>query len=127
MTLAKPTARLEAFGLAPTPASVRLVARPSSWRMTRALLALFIGLGLTPLVALVPPHLPWAVAAFFGGLYTAWRYSRERVTLLSYDGVCPRCDARVHSERACPFAEPFGVHCSRCGTVLILDIVSQPS
>jgi hypothetical protein len=117
-----PPARLEAFGFTASPATVRVVRRSTSWRMTRALLSLFLGWGLAPVVALIPPHIPWAAGAIIGGGWFAWRFSRERVTLLDYEGACPRCGERVHSEGGVPVTASHAVHCPSCGQGLMLEI-----
>ena len=121
-SIGTPPARFEAFGFQPTPARVRLAKRSASWRMTRALLSLFLGLGLAPVVALLPPHIPWAAGSIIAGCWFAWRFSRERVTLLSYDGTCPRCSGEVQAEPRAPLASSQGVHCGSCGQGLVLEI-----
>ncbi|MGH7505755.1 MAG: hypothetical protein ACRELX_08890, partial [Longimicrobiales bacterium] len=61
--------RLEAFGFADARADLVLIERPASWRMTRALLSLLIGWGLIPVVIFIPPHFPWVIGGFVGGIY----------------------------------------------------------
>ena len=53
-----PPARLTLFGFAPTPATVSLVARTTSWRMARTARALGLTALVAPLAFLVPPHAP---------------------------------------------------------------------
>jgi hypothetical protein len=121
-TIEAPPARFDAFGFEPTPVHVRLVKRSTSWRMTRALLSLFVGWGLAPVVALLPPHIPWAAGSIIAGCYFAWRFSRERVTLLTYAGACPRCGNEVAAEPRAPLASSQSVHCGSCGQGLVLEI-----
>src|SRR5690606_40965838 len=75
-----PPARLTLFGFTPVPARVRAIHRPRSLRLSRALLWLVGCWVLAPLVALVPPHFPWALTAFGAGIYLArtnWRGTYE--------------------------------------------------
>jgi hypothetical protein len=90
--------------------------------MTRSLLSLFIGVGLTPVVLLIPPHVPWALATLLGGAFFARRFARERTTLLGFDASCPKCGARVHSEKHRPLEQPHPMHCPGCGQGLLLEI-----
>jgi hypothetical protein len=116
------TARLDVFGFPPTGAGVRLAPRSTSWRMTRVALSLFIGWGLVPVVALIPPHIPWGAAALIGGGYFAWRFAHERVTVLSIDGACPRCGARIHLEKDRPLKDPHTIECPSCGQGAIVEL-----
>ena len=121
-TVIDTNARLEAFGFPPTVAAVRLVRRSTSWRMTRVALSLFIGWGMMPVLLIIPPHIPWGAAAFIGGGYFAWRFAHERVTLLSLDGPCPRCGARIHLEKHRPLKEPLTIDCGSCGQGTMVEL-----
>ncbi|HUH13212.1 MAG TPA: hypothetical protein VMK65_08885 [Longimicrobiales bacterium] len=117
-----PPARLTLFGFAATAARVRVAVRTRSWRVTRAL---FIGLGtlgITPLVALVPPHLPWALLSAGAGGVLALRRLRERTTLLAMEGTCPRCGAAQALEAPVPLADGHRFPCQACHHELGLEV-----
>lgn len=124
----KPPAWLDAFGYPSTPVAVTLLPRPVSWRMTRSLLSLLVGWGMIPVVALIPPHAPWAILAFFGGAFFAQRFARERVTLLDMAGPCPRCQKPLQTRRPAMFREPYSIDCGHCGQGLLLRVEgAQPT
>jgi len=114
--------RLEAFGFEPTAVSIDAVARPRSWRTTRALLAAGLGLGVAPVVALVPPHIPWLLGALITGGVVAQRRFTERFTLRSMLASCPRCNQPVETE-AGRLTEQRTVRCDACGQDLTLTVV----
>lgn len=115
-------ARIEAFGYTPTAARAHVVERSASWRMTRALLAAAVGLGAAPVVFLVPPHVPWALAALGLGAWFARRFVRERRTLLSLDGVCPRCGAAVTTHEPTALRTPHDLTCGACRQGLLVRV-----
>ena len=103
------------FGHDPRPATLSLVPRSTAWRATRAARFAVIGAVLAPVVAILPPHAPWAVAAGAGGAVLALRKWRERYTLVALDGECPRCDRELATEGVGPLREPHRVSCEGCG------------
>jgi len=113
---------LEAFGFASTETSVTVIARPASWRMTRAILTLLVAWGMAPLVFFIPPHFPWAIAALLGGVYFARRFSMERFTLVSLDGPCARCGTPVRQEPRTRLKRPHTLYCPACGQELLLRV-----
>ena len=117
-----PPARLVCFGAPPSPAHVDLIARPVSWRTTRGLLAVAIGVGLAPVAAIVPPHLPWAAASLLGGAVIARNRFREAYTLRGVTGTCPRCAAPVHLASRRRLKAPESVSCNGCGETLLLEV-----
>lgn len=117
-----PPARLVCFGAPPSPAHVDLIARPASWRTTRGLLAVAIGVGLAPVAALVPPHLPWAAASLLGGVVIARNRFRETYTLRGVEGTCPRCAAPIHLAPGRRLKAPESVSCNGCGETLLLEV-----
>ena len=72
------------------------------WRARRAAIALAAGLIVAPLVALVPPHAPWALGALGIGLLTARRRWAEEHTLHFLEGACPRCGEGITLSRPAP-------------------------
>jgi hypothetical protein len=113
--------RLEAFGFAPTRTTIEAIARDGSWRWTRALLAVGIAIGVTPVVVFVPPHFPWVIGALGAGVALAHRRLTERYTLRSMNASCPRCRAAVTAEPGRLTPERT-VHCPSCGQQLVLRV-----
>ncbi len=113
--------RVEAFGFAPTVADIDAIARPASWRATRALLAAGIGLGAAPVVAIVPPHIPWALGSLIGGAVIARKRATEHFTLRSLDAKCPRCGEPLSTEPG-RLAGTRALHCDKCGLDSILHV-----
>lgn len=114
--------RVEAFGFAPTEANIDAIARPVSWRATRALLAAGIGLGAAPVVAIVPPHIPWALGSLIGGAVIARKRATEHFTLRSLDAKCPRCGEPLSTE-AGRLTGTRALQCGKCGLDSILHLV----
>jgi hypothetical protein len=85
------------------------------------LLAAGIGLGIAPVVALVPPHVPWVLGSLIGGGVIAQRRWTEHYTLRTLEAKCPRCDAVVGSEpgRLTPSRT---VQCPSCRQLLMLHV-----
>jgi|SRR5690606_4404312 len=117
-----PPARLAVFGAEATSATVELLERPFSWRMTRALLAAGIGLGLAPLVAVLPPHVPWAAASLIGGGVIARGRWIEHYTLARIDGNCPRCGGAIEMTPDRRLKSPESITCSHCGETVLLEV-----
>ncbi len=117
-----PPARLACFGAAPTAARVELLARSASWRTTRALLAAGIGVGVTPLVAIIPPHIPWAAAALIGGGVVARNRWQELYTLVHISGLCPRCGGAIDQSPGKRLASKPSVLCGHCGETVLLEV-----
>lgn len=117
----EPPSRLSCFGAEPTAAHVVLILRDASWRTTRGLMALGIGVGLTPVVAIIPPHIPWAAASLIGGIVIARNRFREHSTLLSVEGTCPRCSGKVEQTPHKRLQRPHTVTCGECGETLLLE------
>lgn len=117
-----PSARITLFGYTPTPARVETVGRPRSWRVSRALFIALATLGVTPLVALVPPHIPWALLALGTGTFLALRRLRERTTLRTMEGACPRCGAAQTLAQPTRLRDPHLFPCPACHHDLNLEV-----
>lgn len=101
------------FGFEPTPAELVLLPRSRRWRTTGALRLGAIGVVLAPVVAILPPHAPWALGALaLGGILARRRY-RERFTVQGVEGVCPRCQARLNAQPG-RLKDPHPVPCEGC-------------
>ncbi len=117
-----PPARLACFGAQPTSVRVELLERPFSWRITRALLAAGIGLGIAPLAAIIPPHIPWAGAALIGGGVIARGRWVEHYTLARIEGTCPRCQGEIEMTPGRRLKSPESITCGNCGETVLLEI-----
>ncbi|MFW6201906.1 MAG: hypothetical protein ACOC8B_04965 [Gemmatimonadota bacterium] len=117
-----PPARLTLFGFASTPAEATVIRRSTSWRWTRALLSFAIGLGAAPIVAVLPPHLPWALLSVVAGVVIGVRRLRERVTLRSLRGRCPKCERSQEIDEARRLRRPHPLNCRGCGQELLLEV-----
>lgn len=116
------TGRLEAFGHEPTTARLKIIPRPASWRVPRALLSAVVGLGAAPVVFFLPPHVPWALASVGLGLFFARRFALETTTLVEMHGTCPKCGAAVTVDAPVALRSPHEVGCPSCLKGLILDV-----
>ena len=80
---------------------------------------------IAPLVAIVPPHVPWAAGAGLGGLFLGLRKWHERFTLTDVEGPCPRCGAALVFAGRAPLRQPHSLHCPGCQTPVVLRIASD--
>jgi len=105
---------LSLFGFPSTPASLELLPRSTGWRASRA--AALAGAGLLTAVAvgLIPPHAPWVVAALGTGGVLGWRKWRERFTILSFEGNCPKCGEALNVAPGTPLRPIMSVPCEGC-------------
>ncbi len=111
---AKVPAKIELFGFEPTPADVAVAYRAPGWRSSRALLYLAVCWALVPVVAIIPPHIPWAATAFIAGIVLSVRKAREEYTLLHLEGSCPKCGARQEIEKPTRLNRPHSLTCPGC-------------
>ena len=107
-------ARITLFGFDVVPANARIEARSVGWRVLRASIALASGLIVAPVVFLVPPHAPWALAALGISLLTARRRWAEAHTLHFFEGACPRCGEGVSISRPARLRHPHAISCPSC-------------
>lgn len=115
-------ARIALFGFDSTHTDARVVYRPHSWRVSHGLFWLLGCWALVPVVVFVPPHFPWALAAFFTGPVMAYRRFTEHYTLLGMRGECPRCGAAIKVEKPTRLSQPHSLHCDKCHNDLQLVI-----
>jgi hypothetical protein len=106
--------RLELFGHESTEVEVELEARSRRWRMVRAAWTLGLGLVVAPVVGLIPPHAPWLIGALGIAILLASRRLRERHTLLSALGPCPRCGANLSLNGPTRLRHPHPAPCDSC-------------
>jgi hypothetical protein len=115
-------ARLSLRGHEPRPAILEVVYRPPRTRATRAVLSL-VGLWLlAPLVALVPPHIPWALLAFLGGIYLAFRQWTGEYVVQRFEGACPRCATALPLPAGSRIRLPHRMVCYNCHHEPLLEV-----
>ncbi len=115
-------ARITLFGFDVVPANARIEARSAGWRALRASVALAAGLIVAPVVFLVPPHAPWALAALGISLLTALRRWAEVHTLHFFEGACPRCGGGVSLSHPVRLRYPHPISCPSCQYELALSV-----
>ena len=114
-------ARLSLGGNA-TEARARVIERTAAWRHAAAARQLAWWL-LVPLVALVPPHVPWVLAVLAVGGMRAWGRLRERRTLVSLHGPCPKCGTEQDFAELGRMKEPHHtVTCASCRWDLRVEV-----
>lgn len=115
--MAEPTAlhaRLSLRGHESRPAELTLVHRTPRERAVRAVLSLGALWALAPLVAIVPPHIPWALLAFCAGIYLAVRQWTGEYVVQRFDGACPRCAAPLRLPAGSRIRLPHAMVCYGC-------------
>jgi len=103
------------FGFPSTEAVLQVQPRSRGWRWTRA--GLFLGGGLlaAPVVGLVPPHAPWVVGVLGLAGFLGVRRFKEKFTVLSFHGTCPRCGEALALKAGVPLKSAMAVPCGACG------------
>jgi hypothetical protein len=115
-------ARLSLRGHQPRPAVLEVVYRPPRVRATRALLSLLGLWALAPLVAIVPPHIPWAILAFLGGIYLAFRQWTGEYVVQRFEGACPRCETPLPLPPGSRIKLPHRMVCYNCHHEPLLEV-----
>lgn len=116
------SARITLFGFEDTPADVSLRPRSPGWRAGRAARILGAAVLVAPVVALVPPHVPWALGALGGGVILARRRWAERYTILALTGSCPRCGGELSVRGVVRLRRPHPLGCEACGHEPVLHV-----
>lgn len=114
-------ARAVLFGFDASPVELQVVPRTRQWRVGGAARALAISLVVAPVVAVVPPHAPWAIGALAAGGYFARRRWTETHTLVGVDGACPKCGEAFRTS-ASRLRRPHPLECEGCHHVSELRI-----
>lgn len=109
-----PPARLRLSGHGAAPARAEVVYRPQSVRITRGVLSLLGFWALVPIVFFIPPHLPWALAAFTLGIYFGWTNWRGALVVRTLEADCPRCGNRLTVEPGTKIRMEHAVTCYEC-------------
>jgi hypothetical protein len=101
------------FGFPPTPVELSVRRRAVGWRAGGAARRLAIFVVIAPVVAIVPPHAPWAIGALATGVILARRRWSERFTLERVEGVCPKCGEPL-AVKSGRLRVPHPVACEAC-------------
>ncbi len=102
------------FGFPSTSGRIEVLPRSTAWRGLRASAFFGGGLLLAPAVGLVPPHAPWVVAVLGIGGFLGLRKWKERFTILSFQGVCPKCGGALSLNPGTPLRPVMTVPCDGC-------------
>lgn len=113
------------FGHAPTAARLDLLPRSRAWRTRKAALPLVVGVALAPVVALLPPHAPWALVALVTGGILALRRWKERYTIQAAEARCPRCEADLPLAAGSRLRIPHPVTCPECGHEPVVEVTEE--
>jgi hypothetical protein len=106
-------ARLVFAGGQWTEARARVIDRSAAWRRSSALMQLGWWL-LAPIVFWIPPHVPWVLAVLAVGAVRALNRFRERRTLVSLRGACPKCGTEQEFPETGRMKQPHTVTCAHC-------------
>lgn len=117
------------FGFPNTRVELSVRRRAVSWRAGGAARTLAVFVLIVPLVAIVPPHAPWAIGALAAGAVLARRRWSERFTLERVAGACPKCGEPLVVKPA-RLKLPHPVSCEACHHQTALrfseDVLREP-
>ena len=113
---------LRVFGHDDTVAELHVLPRGTAWRASRAGGFIIAGLLAAPVVALLPPHVAWAMAAVLTGLFFGLRKWGERHTLLELSGPCPRCGSTIRLGSPTRLRNPWNLSCESCRHAATLTV-----
>ncbi|MDX1567219.1 MAG: hypothetical protein R3223_05415 [Longimicrobiales bacterium] len=113
------------FGHPSTSARLELQARSRGWRIRKAAAPLVAGLVVAPVVALLPPHAPWALVALATGGILARRKWKERFTILDAEARCPRCDTELPLPEGTRLRSPHPLTCPECGHEPVVEVPEE--
>lgn len=105
----------------PTPATLHATRVPQRERTTRAVFQLLGFWLLVPVVALIPPHAPWAIAALLLGLYFFRRSRAGALVVQRFQGRCPRCGGELHLQPGTRIRVPHPLGCPHCHFEPVLE------
>jgi hypothetical protein len=116
------SARLSLRGHEPRPALLEVEYRSPKTRITRALLTLLGFWLLAPLVAIIPPHIPWALLAFVAGIYLAVKQWTGEYVVQRFEGQCPRCETPLPLPPGTRIKLPHRMVCFQCHHEPLLQV-----
>lgn len=112
--IGRPRARLELPGSETGPAEVEIIYQPRATRLSRAILVLLVSWLIIPVVAFIPPHIPWILITFFGGLLLALRIWGGEFYVSRFEGACPRCGTALELKRGARIRRAQMLECHGC-------------
>jgi hypothetical protein len=116
--------RVTLFGFDSTPARARLRPRSKAWRVSGLIRIVAVTLVVAPMVTLIPPHAPWLLGVLGGGAYLASRRWKERFTLESLEGTCPKCGTALQVTPG-RLRDPHGLSCDSCHNDVELRVPAE--
>lgn len=116
------TGVLKLFGYDPAPVRLEVIPRSRAWRLRRTAVAAGAFLLATPVVALVPPHAPWAAAGIMAAAILGRRRWTERYTVACFRAPCPRCGQALGLPPGTRLRAPHPVPCDGCGHEPLLEV-----
>ena len=116
---------LTLFGFPPGNLEARVIRRSGRWRGFRAAGFMAGGLVLAPLLGMIPPHAPWAAGSLGLGMLLGARKWRQRMTLISFNGECPRCGGDLSLKKGAGLRDNMPVSCEHCHHDSILRLGSE--
>jgi hypothetical protein len=117
-----PDAIVRLRGHPPTGATFQYEHRSRKKRLTSSLTALLGFWLLIPVVALVPPHIPWALLAFVSGMYFGYRRWIGEYKVRAFSAPCPRCNSPLAIKTGSLIRLPNSMDCFSCHHNPILDL-----
>lgn len=106
-------ARATLFGFDDQPVRAEILPRSKAWRVGGAARTFAVFAVVAPLVAVFPPHAVWFLGALVAGGVLARRRYIERFTLVSVEGVCPRCGETLAAKKG-RLKQPHLLPCEGC-------------
>lgn len=101
------------FGFPPSTVQLRIIRRSRGWRVGGAARTFGVSVVLAPVVALLPPHAIWPIGALITGAVLSRRRLKERFTLVSLEGGCPKCAKPLEVRRG-RLLFPHPLPCEGC-------------
>lgn len=118
-------ARLVFAGGQSAAGTARVIERSAAWRRSSAMKDMLLWL-LVPVVAFIPPHIPWVLLVLGMGAWRAYNHLREQRTLLSLHGICPKCGAEQDFTELGRMGTPHKVTCIACRWDLVAEVARSP-
>jgi len=118
---------LSLFGFPARGAVLQVLPRSTAWRGTRASAFFGGGLLMAPILGVLPPHAPWVAGALGLGGFFGIRKWRERFTLMSFHGECPKCGGALGLRKGIPLRAELSVPCEGCHHDSRLSVALPPA
>ena len=116
------TAVLTLPGHSPVEVHARVTPRSRNVRLGGAFVRLLGFAVLAPIAAIVPPHIPWALAAVGAGLWFGFRQWRGEYVVEAFEGACPRCGSPLAIVPGSLVRLPHPIDCYNCHHIPLLRV-----